>query len=518
MCMDALRLRNGPDKHAVSIRHMKSKTLVLALVGVSLVVAATSVAFDMQPAQWLNRTLGKSTKNASTEVAQANLVESIPPLVAGSTPNFRAIVQQATPAVVGVTAAGLHQSSDTDFSLDFNDPFFQFFRGLPGFQLRIPRQGSTPFRSQGSGFIVSPDGIILTNAHVVRDAKEVVVRLSDYREFKARVLGSDAVTDIAVLRIPGKEFPVVRLGDDRQLQVGDPVLAIGSPFGFEQSATQGIVSAKGRSLPGETVVPFIQTDVAVNPGNSGGPLFDGSGAVVGINAQIYSQSGGFQGLSFAIPISVAMKIKEQIVSTGNASHARLGVVVQDLTQALANSFNLSKPEGALIAHVASGSSADVAGLKVGDVVTRMDGQPVARSGDLRSRISMSSPGDTVLLAVWRDHSFKEVKAKLGVAQKVSQSEDKVEPNASPASLGLTVRPLTPTELAANQVREGLLVERVSGASARAGVLPGDVLLTVNGVPLKSIGPLTAMLAKKPASVALLILRGGERVFVPIELG
>ena len=212
-----------------------------------------------------------------------------------------------------------------------------------------PRERRGAVRGQGSGFIVSADGLILTNAHVVRDAKEVTVKLSDRREFAAKVLGSDAVTDVAVLRIDATNLPTVRLGDARQLEVGDPVLAIGAPYGLEQTATQGIVSAKGRSLPGDAVVPFIQTDAAVNPGNSGGPLFDGSGAVVGINAQIYSQSGGFQGLSFAIPIDVALKVKDQIVATGKASHARLGVSVQDLNQALAESFGLKKPDGALVA-------------------------------------------------------------------------------------------------------------------------------------------------------------------------
>lgn len=496
---------------------MISKPLVLALVGVGLAIVASSVALDMHPTQWLNRTataVSPDNSPVSMRISPANAI--FPPLP-GSTPNFRAIVQQASPAVVGVTVAGLHQSTQEELSLDFNDPFFQFFRGLPGFQFRTPRQGALPFRSQGSGFLISKDGLILTNAHVVREAKEVIVRLSDYREFKARVLGADPVTDIAVLRISGTDFPTVKLGDDRQLEVGDPVLAIGSPFGFERSATQGIVSAKGRSLPGDTAVPFIQTDAAVNPGNSGGPLFDGSGAVVGINTQIYSQSGGFQGLSFAIPISVAMKVKDEIVSTGGVAHARLGVEVQDLSQALANSFSLSKPEGALISRVIPDSSAEVAGLQAGDVITRLDGQPIVRSGDLRSQISMTSPGKDVMLTVWRDRGFKEVKVKLGEAQNKPRAEGNVEASASHNNLGLVLRPLTQSEQAANDVREGLLVQNVSGTSARAGILPGDVLLAVNGIFLKSLAPLTAALAKKPDSVALLILRRGERIFVPVEL-
>lgn len=336
---------------------MTRKTLILALATAGMFLAATSVAFDLNPKQWFS----KDTPISATPSFVA-LPTPQPPLPGGATPNYRAIVQREGPAVVGVTVAGLHKATGNEFTLDPNDPFFQFFRGLPGFQWRLPGQGqprNLPFRSLGSGFIISSDGLILTNAHVVRDAKEVIVKLSDRREFRAKVLGSDATTDIAVLRIDVKNLPVVRLGNSQQLQVGDPVLAIGSPFGFEQTATQGIVSAKGRSLPGDSSVPFIQTDAAVNPGNSGGPLFDGTGAVVGINAQIYSETGGYQGLAFAIPIEVALKVKDQIVATGHASHARLGVTVQDLNQGLAESFGLSRPDGALIANVLPDSAAAI---------------------------------------------------------------------------------------------------------------------------------------------------------------
>ena len=261
---------------------MQAKNWLLGLVAAALILAATTVAFDLRPGNWLSR-------KAETVPAAASPAMPAPPLSIGATPNYRAIVQMGAPAVVGVTVAGQHALGQDEIPPDLNDPFFQFFRGLPGFQLHMPQQApdaTVPFHSQGSGFIIASDGLVLTNAHVVREAKEVLVKLNDRREFKARVLGADPATDIAVLRIDAKNLPVVRLGDSDQLQVGDPVLAIGSPFGFEQSATQGIVSAKGRSLPGDSAVPFIQTDAAVNPGNSGGPLFDGSGAVVGINAQI----------------------------------------------------------------------------------------------------------------------------------------------------------------------------------------------------------------------------------------
>jgi serine protease Do len=503
---------------------MKRKTLILTLIAAGLIVAASSAALNLYPQRWFGKDGPIATAPATSPIVDTLPTPvtptPVPAFPAGSTPNYRAIVQQAGPAVVGVTVAGLHKAGSDEIPLDLNDPFFQFFRGLPGFQWRSPGQGrgGVPFRSQGSGFIISSDGLILTNAHVVREAKEVMVKLSDRREFRAKVLGSDAATDIAVLRIDAKGLPVVRLGDSRQLQVGDPVLAIGSPFGFEQTATQGIVSAKGRSLPGDSAVPFIQTDAAVNPGNSGGPLFDGSGAVVGINAQIYSQSGGYQGLAFAIPINVALKVKDQIVASGRASHARLGVTVQDLNQALAESFGLSRPDGALIANVAPDSAAATAGLQAGDVVTEVQGEPVVRSGDLSSRISLATPGETVRLKVWRDRSAREVTVKLGRAEEGARSTPGRDSDSQPGQLGLKLRALAPDEQASANLKGGLLVEGVAGAAARAGLLPGDVLLAINGVQLKSVDQVRAVMDKKPGSVALLILRDGDRIFVPLDLG
>ena len=346
----------------------------------------------------------------------------------------------------------------------------------------------------------------------------MTVKLSDRREFSAKVLGSDPTTDIAVLRINAKDLPTVRLGDPRQLEVGDPVLAIGAPYGLEQSATQGIVSAKGRSLPGDTVVPFIQTDAAVNPGNSGGPLFDGGGAVVGINAQIYSQSGGFQGLSFAIPINVALKVKDQIVATGKASHARLGVTIQDLNQALAQSFGLERPDGALIANVAPNSAAAAAGLKSGDVVTAVNGEAVTRSGTLSSLIGMAAPGEKVKLKVWRDHASKEVDVKLGGADETGAQVADADSAAPGGQLGLSLRALTREERREAKVEQGMVVENVSGPAARAGIEEGDVLLAINGKPVQSIEQVKGVLQGKPKSVALLVQRDGEKIFVPVNLG
>src|SRR5258706_3297640 len=329
-------------------------------------------------------------------------------------PNYRAIVRQWGPAVVGITVEGtrkigLESSPGSDWS---DDPFFQFFRGLPGVPFHMPRSAEQPFHGLGSGFIISSDGLILTNAHVVRDAQEVTVKLADRRELKAKVLGADPATDIAVLRVHASALPTVKFGDPKALQVGDYVLAIGAPFGFDQSATAGIVSAKGRSLPGDAYVPFIQTDAAVNPGNSGGPLFDAAGNVVGINAQIYSQTGGYQGLAFAIPIDVALQAKDQIVATGHASHARLGVMVQDMNQALAESFGLQRPDGALVSNVDPDGPAAKAGLKPGDVITHVNGTPIERAGDLSSRIGMDAPGSRVTLKVWRDRSERDFDIKV----------------------------------------------------------------------------------------------------------
>jgi serine protease Do len=510
---------------------MTIKPLVAAMVTAGVLAAGTAGAISLPG--WMKGE-AKAVPDSSSAAAQTNAPPPVPMIdpgrdTRGLVPDYRAIVKQAGPAVVGVTVAGMHKASAEEQQPQGglppgmeNDPFFQFFRGMPGFQ---PRQRgaapATPFRGQGSGFIIGSDGLILTNAHVVREAKQVTVTLSDRREFSAKVLGADPATDIAVLRIDAKNLPVVRLGDARQLEVGDRVLAIGAPYGLEQSATQGIVSAKGRSLPGDAVVPFIQTDAAVNPGNSGGPLFDGSGAVVGINAQIYSQSGGFQGLSFAIPINVALKVKDQIVATGSARHARLGVTVQDLTQTLADSFGLKKPDGALVSRVAADSAAAAAGLKAGDVITEVNGEPVVRSGALSSLIGLSAPGERVKLKVWRDHTAREIDAQLGGAEagdtQLADAGGAAGSAAGP-QLGLALRPLSRDERRAAQADHGLVVETVGGAAERAGIEVGDLLLAINGKPVQSVEQIKGVLATKPKSVALLVQRDGDQIFVPVDLG
>ncbi|MBK9245377.1 MAG: Do family serine endopeptidase [Burkholderiales bacterium] len=436
--------------------------------------------------------------------------------LAGTTPagmpSYREIVRSYGPAVVGITVQGTHEAGGGQMPDFSSDPFLQFFRGLPGLR---PMPPATPFRGQGSGFIVSADGLILTNAHVVRDAKEVTVRLSDRREFRARVLGADPATDVAVLKVDAANLPVVALGHEREVAVGDPVLAIGAPFGLEQTATQGIVSAKGRSLPGEGHVPFIQTDAAVNPGNSGGPLFDASGRVIGINAQIYSQSGGFQGLAFAIPIDVALRVKEQIVAHGKVEHARLGVRLQDLSPALAESFGLASHDGAVVTTVTRGSAAEKASLKAGDVITRIDGDAIRTGADVASRVGMASPGQKVRLTVWRDGSSRETEVALGKAE---QAPVAAAGEPAPGALGLAVRPLSAGEKRQAGLDHGLVVEDVQGAAARAGIRPGDVLLSLNGRPIASVDEVRSVLAGKPKHVALLIQRDDTQIFVPINLG
>ena len=502
---------------------MKLKTLSAALAAAGVLAVGTAGAIEL-PA-WLKgkpaATQDQNSSMAYNAVSDAAAPAPVPALAAQSVPNYRAIVKTFGPAVVGVTVAGVHKATMEEQGLPpgmEDDPFFKFFRGMPGFQQRGPR-GQVPFHGLGSGFIISSDGLILTNAHVVREAKDVTVKLSDRREFSAKVLGSDPTTDIAVLRIDAKNLPTVRIGDARSLEVGDPVLAIGAPYGLEQTATQGIVSAKGRSLPGDnTVVPFIQTDAAVNPGNSGGPLFDGAGNVIGINAQIYSQSGGFQGLSFSIPINLAMKVKDQIVATGKASHAKLGVTIQDLNQSLAESFGLKQPDGALVANVAPDSAAAAAGLKSGDVITEVNGEPVVRSGELSSLIGMAAPGEKVRLKVWRDRASREIEAKLGTADPAGTQLADADGSAAPGQLGLAMRPLTRDERREAKVDQGLVIENVTGPAAKAGIAPGDVLLAINGKTVHSNDQIKRVMEGKPKSDALLVQREGEKIYVPVKLG
>lgn len=445
-------------------------------------------------------------------------------------PDFSQIAQRYGPAVVNISVSGMKKASNDEAGeapaaqrrgmpgMDPNDPFYEFFKRFQGQGGGFGGQRDMPVRGQGSGFIVSADGTILTNAHVVRDAKDVTVKLTDRREFQAKVLGADPKTDVAVLKIDAKNLPTVPLGNARDLQVGQWVLAIGSPFGFENSVTAGVVSAKGRSLPEDSFVPFIQTDVAVNPGNSGGPLFNARGEVVGINSQIFSRTGGYQGLSFAIPIDLATRIKDQIVATGKASHARLGVAIQEVNQTLADSFKLDKPEGALVSNVDAGGPADKAGLRTGDVIRSVNGQPIVASGDLPALIGQSTPGEKVALEVWRAGKREELTAKLGDANDKAERVAKADDAVGKGKLGLALRPLQPQEKREAGVDTGLLVEDAAGPAALAGVQPGDLLMGIDGKPVSSVEQVREAVAKSGKSLALLIQRDGSKIFVPVRVG
>ena len=374
-------------------------------------------------------------------------------------PDFSALVEQVGPAVVNISvtqklARGNGATSGDDpFA---GDPFYDFLRrfgvpvpGMPGNGGsgggRMPEQVQ---QGVGSGFIVSADGFVLTNAHVVDGATEVTVKLTDKRDFKARVVGVDKRTDVALLKIDASGLPFVRTGDAERSKVGEWVIAMGSPFGFENTVTAGIISAKARRLPDENYVPFIQTDVAINPGNSGGPLFNLAGEVIGINSQIYSRSGGFMGISFAIPIDVAMKVKDQLQKYGKVSRGRLGVSIQGLDADLAQNFGLDKPNGALVANVESGSPAEKAGLQPGDVVLGVNGQKVDNSADLPRIIGDQKPGSVVRLSIWRDRKARELNVTLGeqVGEKIAAAAGAEKRNDGASSkLGLTGRALTAQE-------------------------------------------------------------------------
>jgi serine protease Do len=318
------------------------------------------------------------------------------------------------------------------------------------------------------------------------------------------------------LKIDGRNLPTVQLGNSDQLGVGDYVLAIGEPFGLEETATAGIVSAKGRSLPGDGYVPFIQTDAAVNPGNSGGPLFDANGTVVGINSQIYSSSGGFQGVSFAIPINMAVQIKDQIVKTGKVAHSRLGVQVQTLDQTLASSFKLTSPNGALVAKIEPDSAAAQAGIKVGDVILKLNGTPIIDAGQLSARIGAATPGDKASLEVWRDGKAITLTATIGTATQSASASESAD--APAARLGLSLRPLNQDERQQTGVAGGLVVEDAQGRAAEAGIQPGDVVLSVDGTPVQSVAQMRKMVQEHGKQIALLIQRGDSRLFVPVTLG
>ncbi|WP_324779148.1 DegQ family serine endoprotease [Thiobacillus sedimenti] len=430
------------------------------------------------------------------------------------------LVAKEGPAVVNISTTTLVKRGEG--GLPFGDPamqefFRRFFPGMPGGPGAQGPLQEVPTRAEGSGFIVSPDGYILTNAHVVKGADEVVVKLTDKRTFTAKVVGADARTDVAVIKITAKDLPVVKLGDPTKLRVGEAVAAIGSPFGFENSVTAGIVSAKGRSLPSETYVPFIQTDVPINPGNSGGPLFNMKGEVVGINSQIYSRNGGYMGVSFAIPIDVAMEVAKQLESGGKIARGWLGVVIQEVTADLADSFGLDRPRGALVSQVQDDSPASKAGLQPADVILAFDGKAVENSSDLPRMVGMAKPGSRIPLDIWRKGKQQQVTVVLGALP--SEAEQASAGGKSFSRGGLALSELTPEQRRALDVEQGVLVEEATGDAARAGIRTGDVILAVNNVKIGSVEAFRKAIAAVPAgkSVALLVRRGNGSLYVPLKI-
>ncbi|MGE0875734.1 MAG: DegQ family serine endoprotease [Burkholderiales bacterium] len=445
-------------------------------------------------------------------------------------PDFTRLVEDNGMAVVNIsTTQAVRRVVGIPGMPDIEDEeireFFRRFipRQQPGPQGPGSRQES---RSLGSGFIISADGYILTNAHVVEGAEEITVKFTDKRDFKAKVIGTDKRTDVALIKIDATGLPTVRMGDPSNLRVGEWVLAIGSPFGFENTVTAGIVSAKGRSLPQENFVPFIQTDVAINPGNSGGPLFNMRGEVVGINSQIYSRTGGFMGLSFAIPIDVAMDIQKQLREKGRVSRGRIGVVIQEVSKDLAASFGLDKPRGALVNSVEKGSPADRAGVKASDIITRFDGKPVGSSSDLPRLVGSTRPGSKVDMEVWRKGASKSLSITVGELREDRVAGSEATPSAKPTELaanrlGLVVKDLTEAQRRDMKVQHGLLVAEVR-PDARAEVRRGDVLLSLvhkgQHTELKSAEQLDTLLAglDKDAVITLQVKRGESMAFVTVS--
>lgn len=444
-------------------------------------------------------------------------------------PDFSELAERQGPAVVNISSTQLMrgQNQVMPFPFDENDPAFEFFKRF------IPRPpgGAMPRefenKSLGSGFIISGDGYILTNAHVVEGADEVTVRLTDKREFKAKTIGADKRTDVALLKIEASALPTVKLADTAQLKVGEWVVAIGSPFGFDNSVTAGIVSAKGRSLPQENYVPFIQTDVAINPGNSGGPLFNMRGEVVGINSQIYSRSGGYMGVSFAIPIDVAMEVQNQLRTSGKVSRGRLGVVIQEVSKELADSLGLSKPVGAVVNAVEKGGPAEKAGVEAGDVILKFDGKTISNSGDLPRMVAATRPGIRSVIQVWRKGATRDITVVVGEIVDEKQASTRLHRGSKPIEqaanrLGLVVSELTADQRRELKMNSGLLIEEVRGPGTRTDLRPGDIVIAVISkgatTEVKTVDQFNKLLSQfeKASNVTLLIRRGDVQTFVTIK--
>ncbi len=444
-------------------------------------------------------------------------------------PDFTELAEKQGPTVVNISTTQVRERRSGGPqvpNLEEDDPLYDFFRR---FVPRQPGPGQAPreleSRSLGSGFIISSEGYILTNAHVVDSADEVTVRLTDKREFKARVIGADRRTDLALIKIEASGLPSVRMGDPNRLRVGEWVVAIGSPFGFDSTVTAGIVSAKGRSLPQENFVPFIQTDVAINPGNSGGPLFNMRGEVVGINSQIYSRTGGFMGLSFAIPIDVAMDVQSQLRQSGRVSRGRIGVVIQEVSKELADSFGLPRAAGALVNAVEKGGPAEKAGIETGDIILKFDGKPVSSSSELPRIVGSTKPGSKSVMEVWRKGSAKEMVVTVGELPEdrvASRTERRSKPTEQAANrLGFSVGDVTGEQKRDLKIGGGVVVEEVRN-NRRADVRAGDVITAITSkgqtTDVKSVDQFNKLLGQleRAATITLHVRRGDSNLFVTVR--
>ena len=436
-------------------------------------------------------------------------------------PDFTKLVEQEGGAVVNIQASRTNENTtlasgeDNIDQLPENDPFSEFFKRLQPNQADLVEPGDDEYNF-GSGFLISSDGYILTNTHVLSGMNSIKVVLNNRREYTARLVGSDTQTDIALLKIDAQGLPTVKIGDPKTLRVGEWVAAIGAPFGFDNSVTAGIVSAKGRSLPNENYTPFIQTDVAINPGNSGGPLFNLRGQVVGVNSQIYSQSGGFMGISFAIPIDVAMNVADQLRRNGKVERGRIGVVIQEVNYDLAKSFGLQAANGALISQVTPGGPADKAGLQPGDIVQSVNGENVKASSDLPVLVGMMPPGTQLTLGIWRNGKREEVQVTLGSSNTGSADAGNQSGSGTNADNGSGFTS-EPTGLQLRSQGQGLLVLQVEGAAQQAGLRRGDIILMVNRTAVSDENSFNQALNHADRTVALLIQRGNSKLFLALEL-
>jgi serine protease Do len=480
-------------------------------------LAAIAGAFVMVVAHQRSHADAGPASSAAPMLAAASPAASSAARVTGL-PDFSGLVAEAGGAVVNVSVTEKPQKiSPLNGQGDGDDPLSQFFRR---FQNPSPER-APPSRGVGSGFIVSPDGYVLTNAHVVSDASEVVVTLTDRREFTAKVIGIDKASDVALIKIAATGLPTVRFGDPSKLRPGQWAIAIGSPFGFDNSVTAGVISALGRPLndgSNSSYVTFIQTDAAVNPGNSGGPLFNIEGEVIGINSQIYSRTGGYMGVSFAIPIDQALNVKEQLQKTGKVVRSRIGVSIQDIRQQLALSFGLSTPHGALISSVDPSGPSAKAGLKAGDVITSVNGRNIDHSWDLPAIIAQLPPGSQARLGIWHDRKATEVTVKTVLLEDSPAQVSRNSGEEGGGKIGLVLRSLQPSEQQELHTKGKLLVEDVTGPALAAGLQPGDVVLGVNGVGVATVADLNREISRAGHNVALLVQREDAQIYYPIDLG